>query len=204
MKLIARYLEAGCGADKELATLWLPHIQHACDTFEIDTRLRVAGFLSSLGAESLALTHTEEDLNYSALDLLREFPNVFGLQEVVDYEHVPVRIANHVYGGRLGNGTEASGDGWRYRGRGLLRIRGRSDYRRAGAALGLPLEEEPDLAMQLPYAALVAGWLWQDRRVNVAADRGNIGMITRAITTRPGQMSIRHELYQAALMALEE
>jgi putative chitinase len=70
-------------------------------------------------------------------------------------------------------------------------------------ALGLPLEDQPDLAAQPAHAAMVAGWLWQDRRVNVAADRGNIGMITRAITSRPGHMPVRHELYQAALMALE-
>lgn len=203
MKLTVHQVMAACAANEDAATRWLPHIQRACDSFEISNRLRIAAFLASIGTESGGLTRIEESLDYSAHGLLQAFPGVFSPQGVVEYESKPQHIANRVYGGRLGNGPEASGDGWRYRGRGLIPLRGRADYRRAGTALGLPLEDEPELAARPEHAAMVAGWLWRDRRVNPLADRNNIGLVTRALIERPRHLAERHTLYRAALRALD-
>ncbi|WP_275472412.1 glycoside hydrolase family 19 protein, partial [Pseudomonas aeruginosa] len=90
----------------------------------------------------------------------------------------PRAIANNAYASRNGNGDEASGDGWRYRGRGLLQITGRANYRAAGAGLGQPLEQEPELLEQPEFAALSAAWWWASHGLNDLADRGEFAAIT--------------------------
>lgn len=147
--------------------------------FDIDTPLRQAAFLGALVAhETAQLTCLVENLNYSAQGLLTTWPKRFSEQEAQHYQRRPPAIANHAYAQRNGNGEEASGDGWLYRGRGTPMLTGRANYRRCGRDLGLPLEADPAL-LELPiHAAMCGGWFWQDNNLNRHADRGSVKAIT--------------------------
>ncbi|MGH7895659.1 MAG: glycoside hydrolase family 19 protein [Candidatus Binatia bacterium] len=152
-------------------TTWLDPLNRAMAEFEIDNRHRVAAFLAQIAHESGELRRVVENLNYSAYGLLRTWPARFPtLERARLYARDPERIADYVYAGRLGNGREASGDGWRYRGRGLIQVTGRGTYREAGTALRLPLEAHPErLASPIP-AARSAGWYWKSHLLNPLAD----------------------------------
>lgn len=154
------------------------HIERACDMFDINTPARKRAFLAQIAHESAGFTKLEEDLGYGPAGLLRTFPRRFTPEEAVEYAHDHERIANRVYGGRMGNGPQ---DGYRYRGRGLIQLTGRANYRRAGAALNLPLEDDPDLLLDPQVAAEVAAWFWADNGCNELADDGKFEAITRRI-----------------------
>ncbi|WP_367184181.1 glycoside hydrolase family 19 protein, partial [uncultured Azohydromonas sp.] len=115
----------------------------------------------------------------------------------------PQLLANTVYAGRYGNGDVASGDGWRYRGRGLIRLLGRAAYRDAGAALGRPYEQEPELVARPQEACLVAAWLWHQRGLNELADQLQVDAIARHVR-EPGAPVLRERraLYRGALATL--
>ncbi|MNH23896.1 Chitinase class I [compost metagenome] len=117
----------------------------------------------------------------------------------------PEAIANDAYAGR--NGNTQPGDGWRYRGRGLLQVTGRGNYRDAGAGLGLPLEQQPELLEQAEHAAHSAAWWWATHGLNEMADSGRIQDIGSIINTgQPGKLphgaAERQELYDQALRVL--
>ncbi|MCO2453868.1 glycoside hydrolase family 19 protein, partial [Pseudomonas aeruginosa] len=114
----------------------------------------------------------------------------------------PRAIANNAYASRNGNGDEASGDGWRYRGRGLLQITGRANYRAAGAGLGQPLEQEPELLEQPEFAALSAAWWWASHGLNDLADRGEFAAITRRINGGTNGQAERLALWERAKRVL--
>jgi putative chitinase len=156
----------------------------ACERAIATSPARLAAFLAQIAHESAELARTVENLNYSAAGLRKTWPSRFptlALAEV--YARKPMAIANKVYADRLGNGPEASGDGWRFRGRGLIQLTGRSNYRAAALALGLPLEGEPELLEQPGPASRSAAWYWQDRGLNELADAG-IGEAFANITRR--------------------
>ncbi len=100
----------------------------------------------------------------------KRFPT---LEKATAYAHQPEKLANYVYAERLGNGDVASGDGWRYRGRGLLQITGRANYRSSEEALDLPLEQQPELLQDPVTAALAAGHFWKSHGLNALADDKN-------------------------------
>ena len=148
-----------------------------------------------------------ENLNYSAEALVRTWPTRFTAQNAAAYARQPEKIANKVYGGRMGNGPEASGDGWRFRGRGLLQVTGRSNYRETGTGLGLPLESEPEMLEQSEHAAQSAAWWWSKRGLNEMADAGRIRDISSIINIgQPGKTpngaAERQALYDLALKVL--
>src|ERR1041385_1279298 len=119
---------------------WSRVLDRAMEEFSIDTPLRKAAFLAQVAYESSELRRLVENLNYSAAGLRSTWPKRFPSDALARaYARQPERIANYVYANRLGNGDVASGDGWRFRGRGLLQVTGRSNYTAVGAALGLPL-----------------------------------------------------------------
>ncbi|MHA5526101.1 glycoside hydrolase family 19 protein, partial [Pseudomonas aeruginosa] len=128
--------------------------------FGITSPVRAAAFLAQVGHESGQLTRLVENLNYSARGLAATWPSRYlgadGQPNALAQRLArnPRAIANNAYASRNGNGDEASGDGWRYRGRGLLQITGRSNYRAAGTGLGQPLEQEPELLEQPEWAAI--------------------------------------------------
>ena len=162
---------------------WAPALNEAMTRFDISSSGRMAAFLAQIAHESGQLTHLSENLNYSAPRLMQVWPKRFStMEKAKQYERNPERLANNVYAGRLGNGDEASGDGWRYRGRGVIQLTGRDNYRAAAKGIGLPLEEEPDQLLQPGPAALSAAWFWQAHGLNELADaNADFGTITKRI-----------------------
>ena len=132
--------------------------------------------------------------------LLKTWPKRFSEELASECARHPERIANIVYGGRMGNVDE--GDGFKYRGRGLLQITGRAGYRDAGEAMNLPLEENPDLLLEPEFAALSAAWWWDDHNLNEIADTGDMQKITRIINGGLNGLPHRLAIYQTAMAAL--
>jgi putative chitinase len=150
---------------------WIHVLNEALNRFEINTTERMAAFLAQIAHESAELNRLLENLNYSAQGLLGTWPKRFASLEFArQFERNPERIANHVYANRMGNGDVASGDGWKYRGRGVIQLTGRGNYRAVGNAIGLPFETDPDLLLAPGPAALAAGFFWQSRGLNELAD----------------------------------
>lgn len=192
---------------RPVAGIFLPALNRAALRWKIDSRVRTAAFLAQVGHESGQLRNLVENLNYSAEALARTWPTRFTPQAAGAYARQPEKIANRVYAGRMGNGPESSGDGWRYRGRGLIQLTGRDNYRAAGAALGLPLEDQPKLLEQADHAAQSAAWWWAKHGLNELADAGRIQDIGSIINTgRPGRVphgaAERKALYDIAVRVL--
>ena len=146
------------------ASSWYEVYQKTFDEFRIDSPIELAAFLAQIGHESQGLTRLSENLNYSAKRLTEVWPNRFPTTEKAQfYANSPERLANLVYGGRYGNGLEASGDGWKYRGRGPKQITFAYNYRACGQALKLDLTKEPDLLLTPKIGARSSGWYWASR-----------------------------------------
>lgn len=182
------------------AELWIDPINATLGRFKIIEPLHVAAFLAQIGHESVQLSATEENLNYSANGLRGYFSKYFKPGEFDQFARKPQAIANRVYANRNGNSDEASGDGWRYRGRGLIQITGRYNYERCGNALELDLIAEPELLMEATNAALSAGWYWYSRGLNGVAD--DISKVTRVINGGLNGIEDRKRLFKLAKMAL--
>jgi len=156
------------------AESWTPALNAAMQQFEITTTERMAAFLAQLAHESGQMKRLTENLNYSAQRLMQVWPARFPtLGKAQLYERNPEKLANYVYAKRLGNGDETSGDGWHFRGRGLIQLTGRGNYRSAAQGIGQPLEEQPELLEQPGAAALSAAWFWKSHGLNELADDQN-------------------------------
>ena len=155
----------------------------ACARFDINTPARLAGFVAQCHIESAGFTRLEEGLSYSTPERIRAvFPSrVPSLADAARLVRQPQALANRVYSGRLGNGDEASGDGWRYRGRGIVQLTGRANYADAATALGRPYVEQPELVAQPADACLTAAWFWHSRKLSILADSAQWDAITRAV-----------------------
>lgn len=192
---------------RQVAGFFVPALNAAVVRFKIDSPVRMAAFIAQVGHESGQLRRLVENLNYSAEALVRTWPSRFTAQTAAAYARQPEKIANRVYGGRMGNGPEASGDGWWFRGRGLIQLTGRSNYRAAAGGLGLPLEAQPELLEQPEQAAQSAAWWWSTHGLNELADAGRIQDIGSIINTgQPGRVpngaADRKALYDLALKVL--
>ncbi|MFU4810167.1 glycoside hydrolase family 19 protein [Pseudomonas aeruginosa] len=190
------------------AGFFVPALNVAMERFGITAPVRVAAFLAQVGHESSQLTRLMENLNYSAQGLAATWPSRYRGADgkpnalALNLARHPQAIANNTYASRNGNGDEASGDGWRYRGRGLLQITGRSNYRAAAAGLGQPLEAEPELLEQPEFAALSAAWWWSTHGLNELADRGEFTAITRRINGGTNGQAERQALWERAKAVL--
>jgi putative chitinase len=185
---------------------WARHLAEPCSRFAILPGKRLAAFAATIAHESAGGTVLLENLNYSVGGLQATWPARFppdvaaklgrSTSQPADQEG----IANRAYGGRMGN--TLPGDGWRYRGRGLIQLTGRDAYRQAGAALGVDYEASPDLAAQEPHAALIAAWTWAEwKGCNALADTGNIEGWRRAINGGLNGLADVRKRYEAALVA---
>lgn len=170
---------AGTGCAPAAAQTWQAALSAACAKFLINTPQRIAAFLSQVGVESAALTALVENLNYSAPGLLATFPSHFDAAEAAQYARQPEKIANRVYAGRMGNGDETSGDGWLFRGRGLIQITGREGYASCAKSIGLDLVSHPEVLEQPVNAALSAAWYFAAHGCLTFADSGDVRSITR-------------------------
>lgn len=169
---------------------------------------RVAHMIGQCAHESARFRHRVEVLSYSAERLVAVWPRRFPtIAAARPFARNPEALANHVYAGRMGNGDAASGDGWRYRGRGWIQLTGRANYRRAGARLGIDLEAEPERAAEPATAWLVAAdYLARRRRAGRSAfawaDRDNVEMVTRIVNGGLHGLAERRMLTAMALAAL--
>ena len=150
---------------------WLPALAAAMRRFEIRTRARTAAFLAQIAHESGQCRFVEERLSYSASALMRTWPRRFPtLAIALQYERNPEKLANFVYANRMGNGAPESRDGFRFRGRGLIQMTGRSNYTAVSDALKIDFATKPDLMLELRHAAMSAAWFWKTRGLNELAD----------------------------------
>lgn len=151
-------------------------LQLAMMRYNIDNPKRIRAFLAQIGHESGQLSAVVENLNYSAKALRSVFGKYFKTDaEAEQYARKPEAIANVVYANRLGNGDTKSGDGWKYRGRGLIQITGKSNYNEASQKmyalpLGVDFVDEPELLATPEYAAQSAAWWWENAGLNAIAD----------------------------------
>ena len=151
--------------------------------FQVNTPMRKAHFIAQIAHESGSFRLSVENLNYRAQALHDVFGKYFPTDKLANqYAHKPEQIASRVYANRMGNGDEASGDGWKYRGRGLIQLTGTENYRLCGQDLSLDLLQNPDQLANDPKIAIDgAGWYWDSKNLNKWADEDNIEKITRLI-----------------------
>jgi len=161
---------------------WAEPLQAVFDKYNINTALRQASFIGQCQHESNNFRVLEENLHYSADGLMRVWPSRFNSRVVAEaYANQPEKIANKVYAGRMGNGTEETGDGWAYHGRGLIQLTGRDNYKNCGDALGLALITNPELLAMPKGACLSAGWFWNKHGLNELADAKDFETMTKRI-----------------------
>lgn len=180
-------------------------LKAACALFDISTRRRIAAFIAQCSHESVGFAKLEEDLYYTRADhIARVFESRIPSESIArSLARKPQALANVVYSGKNGNGDPASGDGWKYRGRGLLQLTGRANYAAAAEDLGRPYLERPELVAQPSDAALTAAWFWGSKGLNALADKGDLASITRKING-PAMLGLqaRNHHYLSALDAL--
>lgn len=186
--------------DTDLLAEYLDPLNAAMENFEINTPERIAMFMSQLGHESAGLKRVQENLNYSADRLRQVFPRYFPTpNDAESYARNPAKIANRVYGGRMGNGPEASGDGFRFRGRGFIQLTGRNNYQAFANDNNLSLDEAVEYLETPEGAAWSAGWFWAKRNINEPADRGDVLTVTKLINGGTNGLGERKTLYEEAL-----
>lgn len=175
-------------------------LDKAMAEFSINNPARKAMFIAQIMHESGKLSAVAENLYYKAEALLRVFPKYYKtLAQAQAHAKQPEKIANRVYGGRMGNGPEASGDGYRYRGRGLIQLTGKDNYNSCGAALGKDLHKDPGYLETPEGAARSAGWFWNKNGLNRLADTGDIVTNTKRINGGTNGLADRKHHYEAAL-----
>jgi putative chitinase len=152
--------------------------------FQINTPLRLAHFLAQCGHESGGFRLTKENLNYSAKGLMGIFKKYFPTEALAkQYERQPAKIANKVYGGRMGNGPESSGEGAKYCGRGYIQLTGKDNYIAFGKSIGVDMTINPDLVSS-QYSLLSAAWFFSKNGLHKMADEGSTDAVVTKITKR--------------------
>ena len=185
--------------DEEIIDSFVEPLNKAMEHFEINTPQRIAMFLAQVGHESGGLTATKENLNYRASQLLKVFPKYFRDRDPAEYERKPEKIANLVYSNRMGNGDEDSGDGYKYRGRGLIQLTGHDNYNSFANSMGMGIDETV-LYLEGPEgAAMSAAWFWNSRHLNAVADAGDVVKATKLINGGTIGLQERTDLYEEAL-----
>lgn len=212
-------VSTGC-CDAVMAKQWVEPLNQTCEKFGIDTPARVAGFLAQTAHESAGFKTLTENLNYSADGLANTWPNRYAKigennkyvrdanaryvpnDLAIRIQRQPERIANNAYANRMGNGDEASGDGWKYRGRGLIQLTGKDNY----AGFTLECDNEaliyPELVGQTVLGAQAAGWFWRRNQVNQFCDAMDIEGMTRRVNGGTVGLAHRRQLWLKLCEAL--
>lgn len=150
--------------------------------YNITTVERVAAFLAQCGHESADFTVLKENLNYSAEGLSKVFPKRFPTVAAAQpYNRNPEKIANKIYADRMGNGPEASGEGFKFRGRGAIQLTGKENYSKFAASVGKTLDEAVSYCETLDGAIESACWFWNTNKLNDIADKNDIVTLTKRI-----------------------
>jgi putative chitinase len=162
----------------------IAQIPGVMEKFGVNTPLRLAHFLAQCGHESGGFRLTQENLNYSAKGLMGIFKKYFPTQALADaYARKPEKIANKVYGGRMGNGLEATGEGYKFRGRGYIQLTGKQNYTAFDLAVEDDILANPDL-VSTKHALSSAAWFWKKNGLSAIADTGSSAEVVTKITKR--------------------
>lgn len=151
--------------------------------YEIHSIARMAAFLGQIGVESQNLQRIEENLTYTKADRLQAVfgSKAFGGEDAALFVKAPEALANRVYAGKGGNGDVASGDGWKYRGRGLIQVTLRGNYKAFADHCGVDVVASPDLLLKPTYAVWSSCWYWSAHKLNALADADDLATLTRRI-----------------------
>ena len=179
---------------------WHEALTTVLPKYEIDTVERVSAFIAQCTHESGGFKRLKENLNYKWESLRKVFPKYFSTDELAqEYAHKQDRIANRVYGGRMGNGDESSGDGFRYCGRGLIQLTGKNNYTKFAESIGMEVEMVPALLESFEGAVESACWFWKTNNLNQHADAGDILTMTKRINGGTIGLEDRIKHYNHAL-----
>ena len=184
---------------------FIPGLNKVFAKYSINTEYRVAAFLAQAGHESGEFTAVVENLNYGAPALRTVFKKYFPSDAIAQaYARKPQAIANRVYANRMGNGTEASGDGYKYRGRGLIQLTGKNNYTAFAKSVNMTVDQAIAYLETAEGAVVSAAWFWHTNGLNAIADRGPSGFkdLTQRINGGQNGAAHRELLYSRALSVL--
>jgi putative chitinase len=185
---------------------WHQALSQLLPDYEINTAQRIAAFVAQCSHESAGFTALKENLNYKAVTLRKIFPKYFPSDDLANvYANMPNKqeaIANRVYASRMGNGDEHSGDGYRYCGRGLIQLTGKTNYQSFADSLEMNVEDVPDYLATFEGAAQSACWFWESNNLNQWADKGDIVTLTKRINGGTIGLEDRIKHYEHALHVL--
>ena len=204
MNLTASKLAQAMGIGDDAAALWIAHVNNAIAQCNCRTPEHAAMWIAQIGHESAGMSRLVESLNYSADGLVKTWPSRFTPESAARVGRTASKpadqqeIAEIVYGGRLGN--IHPGDSWRFRGRGLIQITGRANYRECGQSIGADLEQEPSLLEMRSTAALSTAWYW--RKHKLTGYSGDVLRVTRLINGGTNGLKDRQARYDKALSVL--
>lgn len=163
-------------------THWHVALTDICPIYQINTPLRLAAFIAQCAHESGNFKSIRENLNYRAASLMKTWPSRFRSLEIANqYQRNPEKIANKVYANRMGNRDEASGDGWRYLGRGLIQLTGKENYQWFAASLSMDVNDLPEYLSTFEGAVQSACFFWEVNQLNKWADKKDIVSLSRRI-----------------------
>jgi putative chitinase len=182
---------------------WYHALEQALPDYDINTPQRVAAFMAQCAHESGGFRALKENLNYKAASLRRVFPKYFPTDDLAAaYAGKQEMIANRVYGGRMGNGDEHSGDGYKYCGRGLIQLTGKNNYQNFADSIETPVEDLPEYLATFEGAVQSACWFWESNNLNQFADNGDILTMTKRINGGTIGLEDRKKHYEHALHVL--
>ena len=165
--------------------------------YDITTVYRVAGFLAQCGHESNDFNVLTENLNYGAKGLMTVFKKYFPTQEIADaYARKPEKIANRAYANRMGNGDEASGDGWKYRGRGAIQLTGHNNYAAFAKYIDKTVDETVEYCTTLQGSIESSCWYWKVNDINSACDKNDIKLMTKKINVALQGLPDRNQRFE--------
>lgn len=168
------------------------------NNYGVNTPKRLAMFFAQIDHES-GLKPVNENLNYSEKRLLQVFPKYFNAQTAKQYANKPILIGNRVYANRMGNGNEASGDGFKFRGRGFIQLTGRNNYLLLSKDTRTEYVSNPDWLLEEADAMISALWFWQQNKINEFADKGDVRGATRVINGGFNGLEDRQKKYEQYL-----
>ena len=182
---------------------WYHALEQALPDYDINTPPRVAAFLAQCAHESGNFRLLKENLNYKAESLMRVWPRYFpDMTTAQRYAHNQEMIANRAYSGRMGNGPEESGDGWRFCGRGLIQLTGRNNYQSFADSIQTDINDIPAYLATFEGAVQSACWFWENNNLNQFADTGDILTMTKRINGGTLGLEDRKKHYEHALHIL--
>ena len=174
---------------------YLEPLNKTFDKFGINTPLAQAAFLAQVGHESAGFNAVKENLNYSQKGLLKVFRKYFNAASAKAYARKPEKIANRVYANRMNNGPESSGDGWKYRGRGLLQITGKYNYTQLACYLGKTVDETVKYLETPEGAAIAAGWFFHQNKLIGLLKVGSVTKVTKRVNGGYHGLQDRKNIY---------